>query len=1418
MSAFVKTKLKNAREALGKKKYDLARDAATDVLSYEPENYNAHVFLGLACLELGDSDQSEQAYRKAIELNPDQVLAWQGIAKLYERKESWDQYSDALEHLAQLFLKGNDATKCAETIQKLVDLRRSHGTPSQISEVLYFYLPDSTYYPLLSTLPPPDATNPTSTTTFQAQAAIHNSLPILEEIISIYEREEEAAIKNEVERRRTRLGAAGPEQIKREVGREVWGSSKLPALYNEVMSHPNAADELRRSTESKLLRHRQQLLQALPSTGELAARKAKIASELQDLVNGMVLLEIPDEVAWLIYIEGKDALTIDGYGLDIFRKYIRIFPGTDMSKLLHGYLAYHGLPSKDEEDGDSGDGLDSERDEDYAEAILHAFHKLPNSIVAHRIAAELYEQDNDYENALKVAESGYEVAQRHGRNTVTDFSNVKKAFNIILGTCLVHLFPPKHHTRALGVINSILAEDPDNIRCLMGRGYILQYSNKWGEAKVVFDKVASLLPGDLDDGIRAQEEAAWCTRQSQDPDSASKALSAIVDILDGLDGRETDQARCRWRLGQCFWNMGDHGREEAYRHFITSLKRSPEFAPAFTSLGIYYAEFSSPPDPKRANKCFQKAFELDPREGEAARRLAEGFAEEREWDLVEVVAQRTIDGEGGVNAGLENAAAASRYLPVNAWAWKALGVVEMNRQHYAPAIQAFQIALRTDAEDQLSWLRLGEVYSKAGRYEAAIKALKRAQELNSDDWIASYFLGDVERQTGQYQAAIVIFTAILSKHPHETKVLLSLAQTYFDLGRAELVAFFTARAEASFVASIKTVLRLMQASSGYRRLVWKVAADALYQLSQLSAFTDADDVLSTVTQLSGFLSEQPSERLKELFTAPHGLDASSDSMLALSLLETAIFSYSYRASLGALDDTASASASHDLGVVLFSYAQILSEGRKQDLARQEAVVYFKEAIALDPINDIYWSALGTVMFSSQPKIAQHAYIRALEIDSRSAATWSNLGLFYLHHNDPQLATEAFYKAQILDPDYAMAWVGRGLIATLENKEIESRAFFEHSISLPTPVLDADVAFATRLFLHLRIAKNHNSHDAIFPAFFVLERFCKQRSQDAYAWHLFGLVCESIGQYELGIAAIERAISILEVAYEESEDPILERRFTIAHVNMGRLRLSSGDCEGALAAFQVVLSLLPEDTEDQSTRSLLAQAQLCAGLASFKLGSLEEALQFCESALESSADDTTIRNHAVVVLAQTLWAIGTDEGRESAKGQLLQSIETDPENLLAINALAGMGILTDDDSLVDAALSEILSLSIQERQERDPAGDVTYLLIQHHLSQGDIMQAISVAQKSVLAHPSHSKHKRQLATLSLQAGDVSSAQAILSSLSASSEEDLTQTRESVALQAIAEENARLAEKAVMLTPWKEMGWQSLSYVRAKNAEV
>ena len=46
----------------------------------------------------------------------------------------------------------------------------------------------------------------------------------------------------------------------------------------------------------------------------------------------------------------------------------------------------------------------------------------------------------------------------------------------------------------------------------------------------------------------------------------------------------------------------------------------------------------------------------------------------------------------------------------------------------------------------------------------------------------------------------------------------------------------------------------------------------------------------------------------------------------------------------------------------------------------------------------------------------------------------------------------------------------------------------------------------------------------------------------------------------------------------------------------------------------------------------------------------------------------------------------------------------------------MGLLTSDESLIDAALSEILALPIEERHLRDPERNVEDLLVNHHLAE------------------------------------------------------------------------------------------------------
>jgi hypothetical protein len=63
------------------------------------------------------------------------------------------------------------------------------------------------------------------------QSAILDSLPILEEIVGLTEREENQAAEKELEKRRMRLGAPPVAQIRRDVDMEVLGTSRVSYIF-----------------------------------------------------------------------------------------------------------------------------------------------------------------------------------------------------------------------------------------------------------------------------------------------------------------------------------------------------------------------------------------------------------------------------------------------------------------------------------------------------------------------------------------------------------------------------------------------------------------------------------------------------------------------------------------------------------------------------------------------------------------------------------------------------------------------------------------------------------------------------------------------------------------------------------------------------------------------------------------------------------------------------------------------------------------------------------------------------------------------------------------------------------------------------------------------------------------------------------
>uniref|UniRef100_A0A493TI74 SKI3 subunit of superkiller complex n=1 Tax=Anas platyrhynchos platyrhynchos TaxID=8840 RepID=A0A493TI74_ANAPP len=132
----VKAALKSAREAIRNKEYKEALKHCKAVLKQEKNNYNAWVFIGLAAAELEQPDQAKGAYKKAIEIEPNQLLAWQGLANLYEKSNQTDvkgDLADVYKKLLELYESG-DKQKWCNVCNKLVELYHQEKKYLEVAE------------------------------------------------------------------------------------------------------------------------------------------------------------------------------------------------------------------------------------------------------------------------------------------------------------------------------------------------------------------------------------------------------------------------------------------------------------------------------------------------------------------------------------------------------------------------------------------------------------------------------------------------------------------------------------------------------------------------------------------------------------------------------------------------------------------------------------------------------------------------------------------------------------------------------------------------------------------------------------------------------------------------------------------------------------------------------------------------------------------------------------------------------------------------------------------------------------------------------------------------------------------------------------------------------------------------------------
>jgi superkiller protein 3 len=1397
-----KAVLKSIKAAIDANDFSSAAEKAKELVQQDPKNYTAFVFLGFARDKLEDNEGAEKAYEAATKLRPKDPQALKGLITLYEKQgqKSLDRYHTTAVQLAELYGLLGDPTQCQNFVDKYETFAKKHGSRSQYRHALELHLPSSRLYPYLEgRIPHPS----------------HTFLRMIESM----EADEKEWINSQVGERRTRLGAK-IDQVMLDVKREAFARYPLEALYQEVINWTND-DDSRRSFEERLLKRAYENLLALPDGAKFDKR-----DEVLSLANGMIIVKHPYVLAWTIALEWVDAESLSEWDVGIFREFIDFFPEHGLSKVLRGFLdsdisPFPKSPNETPENGSDSDANGRLSEADRLIIMVEGLDESQDSPLSHRVMADMYLALGEHRSAVEVAQKAQDLYVTIARSCGVNLRNSLDSVNITLANAFITYQAPRHHQDAKRLFEEILTRKPTATKPLSGIGLILEEDEDYDEAVLFLNRALKRDP----ENMKIKAELAWCRALCKD-----MLMTGLAELEDTLrlinEQKPVDlpmKAETLYRIGFCQWQLNNdmyprNQKDGPYTYFMDSVKANPSFAPAYTMLGVFFENYGK--SRRRARTAFQKAFELSTSEIEAAHRLARIFADNGEWDLVELVALRVDE------SGKATPAPGSK-KKAHSWPFAALGVVEMNKQQYSRSIVHFQKALRIAPDDYYCWVGLGESYHNSGRYIAAERAFHQAESLEhgfseTETWFAKYMLANVQCETGAHDQAIEGYETVLASEKADFGVVLALLQTLTESAWANLEAGkfgeATNRAEKALETGLKISLLRTDAFN-----LWKAVGDACSVLASATAYAEKVEI-AALEQLLG--RNAPVEELETLCELD-GVQLSALEQKSQNGYRTQDRSNVYvylvagilankRAILVASQDVhAQAVSWYNLGWM--EHRLWLSESSRPasqpDLLSKAAMKCFKRAIELEAGNPDFWNAFAITTLFMHPTLSQHAFVRSLHLNDKSARVWTNLGAFYMIHNDHQLANEAFTRAQSADPDYAYAWLGQGLLAALIGDAREARGLFTHAFDISSASsMIVKQQYTLSVFDHVSKAPSQAADIAsLVQPLFALYQLHSQAPRDIVFNHLTALFAERIGSFESAEESLQVVCTAVEAEYEKSESSQALSRFSQGKSDLARVLLGRREFKTASESAEMALDLSSDDDpsgmDAHARQKCRLSAHLTGGLAYYFLHENDKAIGMFQKALQEANDEPDV----VCMLAQVLWAKGDPDERAAAREQLFACVENHPDHVGAVTLLGVIALLDDDQDAIEAVDGDLQAMRLDDKLDVHNKARVMKVLAgvsAAAVEEGrDVEEAaIREATKSIMISPGQPGGWSELAAISadLYAGDMALVNAVRN---IAPRGDLNADELSAAYSQTS--RRRDALMGIMVAPWKPDGWDSLA---------
>ncbi|CDR47477.1 CYFA0S32e00738g1_1 [Cyberlindnera fabianii] len=1283
--------LKAAKQALQDGNAEYCVSLAEDALEIDPKSYFAYVFIGKASHLLGKIKEACDAYKKAIAIEPDNLMAWKGLVLVVKNTDDYKSFFETMADYIQVATAQGHAI--ADLLNDIDSYRKKYSSEEVKEEYLRQLLPDGKLQQATHGL------------LMKPVSAITNYLDIL---LKREKKEMFQVVVREKMKKKNNTDKADA------AAWQFYQVSQIPHLYEELINIQDD-DEKRRDTEEQLLKYRHSMLKAAPLDA-----KQKIFAELKEMVEGMVLVKHTSFYAWSLYFDWIDVDTLSDFDPQVLKNFIVLFKDHPLGQIVHSFLmsdmSTYNIELKD--DKETKENIEATSSEEQAlqeltvaeddlsltqdeliSVMTQALQSCKTSLFAHRIVLAYHIHSKKYPEAYHICQSAIQLLASTTRSVGYHFPKTKKDYLINFGLVLTYYEAPKNYKRALEIFDKVLAESPDNVKARVGKGLILADRGELENSRDLLSRICSEFP----DNEEALMELSWVQIRLDEHEVGRDGLLSVLKNLKGNSLYMLElKARVNWRIAESYSTEKNYSK--AYEHLVDSLRSFPNYASSYTSLGYIYLNAYN--DHKRAKKCFVKAFELDTSEVKAAYQLVSEATEQTEWSAAQVICTKVLESEN-----------AKRNLGQDSWPYRILGCTALEQQDAAKAVEWFQNAIRLNKEDTESWVGLGEAYAGCGRLEAAAKVFRRALELVPDHWVAKYLLGSMQFQIGEFEDALEIFEDVLKVKPNEECVVAGMYETLYSYASDCVLTGFFGKAIGLALRAFEYLEQGNVESYNF----WKTLSDLTQLFLQVQSKID----LFPHEKLLAILKKSNLEINESLIQEYVGNQKPVE-LVSLFLV------YINKAAL-ALEPRSRplhSSVLYNLGL-----SQLIAFlNTKNTEYRDEAIEVLKRSIKMQNNYQEPWIALGIASISVNPRVAQHCFIKASSIDQRNVSIWSNLALLYLRYGDNNLATEAYMRGQSLAPTEPISWLGHALAADAQGDRATSSNMYTHAFVLSNGKNPgAQLAYGVDVCLK-RIGQGGDFKDIeavqeLSTASYGMVQYLKHYPLDRFGLEVCCLILERLNDYKLGLEISGQLLGLLESAYEETEDENVLNGFARIKAQTARFELGCKEYETAIESCLECLELSEDEKTVISCRTVL-------GLAYFFTDNFDGALDEFKQVLTLSNDAKRL----IVLISQVLYIYDTEETRQAALDQLFHSIENQGSSLVVALVIGAISVIENLEDYMESIKSELESLSLEELIA-DRNKNVPYLISKINERLGQNSQ--SVWQKSAFLFPGDLEVWRQI---------------------------------------------------------------------------